>query len=236
MIFTKKKRFKPSYKKFFNVRENVQNRQKLLKFKKKKWEKLIKNYKRRLKRYKKFKPKNQSQYLVFKYSNRGTSYKKRYKNTLQTIKKFRLFYGDLRKKTIKKYIGNILKKNLKDNKIAFIESFEKKLDTVLYRAKFCPSIKNSQQLIVHGKVLVNNKETRVSSYNLKTGDLISIKPNSYKLIEENIRHAQIWPIPPKHLLINYKTMQIIVGNIKHTNLSLMFPFNLNLEKILTKFT
>ena len=71
---------------------------------------------------------------------------------------------------------------------------------------------------------------------MKTGDLISIKPNTYKLIEENIRHAQIWPLPPKHLLINYKTMQIIVGNIKHTNLSIMFPFNLNLEKILTKFT
>ena len=36
-IDKKNTKFKPLYKKFLNLRENVQNKQKLLKFKKKKW-------------------------------------------------------------------------------------------------------------------------------------------------------------------------------------------------------
>ena len=235
MFFIKKKRFKPLYKKFIKVRENVQNRKKLLKLKKKKWEILIKNYIKTLKRYRKFKPKNQNRYLVSKYSNRGTSLKKNYRDTLQIVKKFRLFYGYLKKKTIKNQVNKIIKKSFKNRNIVFIELFEKRLDTVLYRAKFCSSIRNSQQLIVHGKILVNNKKIKTKSYILKSGDLISVNPKYFTIIEENIRQAQIWPIPPKHLFINYKTVQIVFGNIKHTNLFMLFMFNLNLEKLLNKF-
>jgi ribosomal protein S4 len=235
MFFIKKKRFKPLYKKFLKLRENVQNRQKLLKLKRNKWQVLIKNYKRSLKRYKKFKPRNQNQYLVSKYPNRGTSYNKRHRNTLNVYKKLSLFYGGLNKKLIKKHINSIIKKNFRNKNIEFLESFEKRLDTVLYRSKFSPSFRNAQQLIVHGNVFVNGKKIKTKSYKLNSGDLISINPNCYLLIEENIRQTQIWPIPPKHLLINYKTAQIVMGNIEYTNLSNLFTFHLNLEKILNRF-
>ena len=236
MFFIKKKRFKPLYKKFIKARENVQHRKKLLGFKKKKWELLVKSYiNKRLKWYKRFKPNNQHQYIVTKYPNRGTSLKKNCRDTLQSMKRFRLFYGDLRKKVIKNQIHKLIKKSFKNRNIAFIELFEKRLDTVLYRAKFCPSVRNSQQLITHGKVLVNNKETKTKSYILKPGDLVSVKSKCSAMIGKNIQQVQIWPIPPKHLLINYKTMQIIFGDTKHTNLYMLFAFNLNLEKMLNKF-
>jgi ribosomal protein S4 len=235
MILKKKTKFKPLYKKFFKLKENVQNRQKLLNFKKKKWEIIIKKYKQSLKWYKQFKPKNQNQYIVSKFPNRGTSYKQRYRDTLITLKRLELFYGGFVRKVIKKQVNNQIKKNYKNNTKIFIESFEKRLDVILYRAKFCPSMRNAQQLIVHGKVLVNNKEIKIKSYKLRPSDLISIKPKFYKLIENNIQSAQIWPIPPKHLIVNYKTMQIIFGDIKHINLSTMFSFHLKLEKILNKF-
>ena len=70
MIFKNKNRFKPLYKQFIKLKENVQNREKLLKFKKQKWEKLIQTYKKKLKQYKKFKPKDQNCYLVSKYPNK----------------------------------------------------------------------------------------------------------------------------------------------------------------------
>jgi ribosomal protein S4 len=235
MVLKKKTKFKPLYKKFFKLKENVQNRQKLLNFKKKKWEIIIKKYKHSLKWYRQFKPKNQNQYIVSKFSNRGTSYKQRYRDSLLTLKKLELFYGGFVKKVIKKQVSNQIKKNYKNNTRIFIESFEKRLDIILYRAKFCPSMRNAQQLIVHGKVLVNNKEIKIKSYKLRPGDLISVKPKFYKLIENNIQSTQIWPIPPKHLIVNYKTMQIIFGDIKHINLSTMFSFHLKLEKILNKF-
>lgn len=235
LVFRPKAKFRPLYKKFLKLNENVQNRPKLLNFKKKKWKIIIEKYKQSLKWYKQFKPKNQNQYIVSKFPSRGASYKRRYRNTLLTLKKIELLYGGFVRKVIKRQINNQIKKNYKNNTTKFIKSFEERLDVILYRAKFCPSIRNAQQLIAHGKILVNHKEIKIKSYKLRPGELISVKPKFYELIEDNIRFAQMWPLPPKHLIINYKTMQIMLGDIKHINLSTMFSFHLRVEKILNKF-
>lgn len=234
MLFKKKNKFKPLYKQFIKLRENVQNRRKLLKFKRHKWENFIQHYKRKLKRYKKFKPQDQSQYIISKYPSKPNSYKKRYKNTLNNSKKFKLFYGHLSKNFIKKQIKKKNHNIKKNRNLLFLELFEHRLDTILYRSKFSISLRNARQLIAHNKVLVNQKLINSPSYILKPGDLICINPKFFYLIEKNIKNSQIWPIPPKHLSINYKTMEIILNeNIKKTNLSINFPFHLNLEKILT---
>jgi small subunit ribosomal protein S4 len=240
MLFLKKKRFKPLYKQLLKLRENVQNRKRLLTFKKKKWAKLIEFYKRKLKRYRKFKPQDQNRYLVSKYPSRGNSYQRKYRNTLQASKKFRLFYGDFTRRYLKTQIKLALSKKGKSSTSTryslFLEIFERRLDTVLYRSKFSISMRAAQQLVVHGKVLVNNRTVRSKSYMLKQGDLVSIDPKYYALIEENLVKSHLWPIPPKHLLINYKTMQILFGDIETTSFSLAFPFNLNLEKILVNYS
>ena len=136
---------------------------------------------------------------------------------------------------IKRQIANSIKKSYKARIALFISSFEKRLDISLYRIKFCLTIRAAQQLIIHGKILVNNKQIKIKSYQLKPGDLISIKSEAYKLIENNIRNIEIWPIPPKHFTVNYKTMQAVIGNIQHTNLSSLFLFHFKLEKIANKF-
>lgn len=239
-MLRKKNRFKPLYKQFVKLRKNVQNRKKLLKFKSKKWEKLIEYYKRKLKRYRKFKPQDQTRYIVNKFPNKANSYKKRFKNTLRVASRFRLFYGSLSKKLIKKQIENTMKK--KPNKkfinfyLIFLKYFEHRLDTILYRSKFSISLRNARQLIVHGKVLVNNKLVRIPSYSVFPGDLIRINPIFCHLIEKSLKNSEIWPIPPKYLSINYKTMEILMNdNAQQTNISTNFPFHLNLEKVLINY-
>jgi ribosomal protein S4 len=236
MIFKKKSRFKPLYKKFIKLRENVQNRQKVLKFRKQKWSKFIVFYKRKLKWYKKFRPQNQNQYLVSKYPNRYTSYTNRYKNTLQAYKTFSLLYGSMKKRVVKNKINIIKNRKVKDVNSKFLEMFERRLDVVLYRAKFCHSLRSAHQFIVHGKILVNNRPIKSKFYELKTGDLISIDLKYLKLVESNIWQSEMWPIPPKHLLINYKTMQIVFCGIENTNLFTIFPFHLKLEQILVNLS
>lgn len=238
-MLKRKNRFKPLYKQFLNLRENVQNRKKLLKFKSKKWEKLISYYKKKQKRYKKFKPQDQSRYIISEYPTKYNSYKKSFKKTLDSTKSFRLFYGSLSKKFIKKQIKQVFCKKANKNrnfKLLFIELFERRLDTILYRSKFCISIRNARQIIAHGKVFLNKKPTKISSQLIKPGDLISINPNYYHLIENNFKNTQIWPIPPKYLSINYKTAEILFNNnLEHTNLATNFTFHLNLEKILSNY-
>jgi hypothetical protein len=56
---------------------------------------------------------------------------------------------------------------------------------------------------------------------LNSGDLISIDPKHHLLIE-NIVKSDLWPIPPKHLVIKYKTMQILFGDIRNTNFAIAF--------------
>lgn len=238
MIFKNKQRFKPLYKNFLKLKENIQNRSKLLNFKKQKWEKLIQIYKKKQKRFFKYKPYDYDRYIVSKYPNKSTSYQKKYKITLQNNKKIRLFYGELSKN----YLKHSIKKSFKENKekkisifTTFLIKFESRLDTVLYRSKFSYSIRNAQQLIVHGKILVNNKPIRIKSYKLLPGDIISIKPGYKKLIILNLKKSEIWPISPKYLIINYKTLQIAFLNPNNYNFSNSFNFNLNLEKVLTNF-
>lgn len=239
-MFAKKNRYRPLYKQFLKVRENVQNRKKLLKFKRLKWKQFIKQYRKKLRRYKKFKPFDQTRYLVSKFPNRGTSYKKRFRNSLNASKKFRLLYGGLTRKFLKKQIKyllkkNITKKNLKNWNLLFIKQFENRLDNILYKSKFSISLRNAKQLIVHGKVFINNSPMKIASYIVKQGDLISIDPKYYFLVEKNLKNVQIWSIPPKHLTINFKTLEIVVGNMDHINSAVNFPYHLNLEQIILNY-
>lgn len=234
-MFKNKNKFKPLYKQFLKLRENIQNRKKLWNFKKKKWKFFQEANQKKLNWYRKFKPKDQFQYIVSRYPNRGSSYQKRYKNMLVTNKKFKLFYGGLLNMFVKKQIKKIWNKNYKNLTTRFLKFFENRLDVVLYRARFSNSIRSAKQLILHHKIYVNGKSVKVGSYLLKIGDLITVDLNSFDFIKLNIKRSSIWLIPPKNLSINYKTLQIIFGDSKNTNLSLNFSYHLHLEKIITSY-
>lgn len=245
MLFKRKRnRIKPLYKKFLWLKENIQNRVKILKFKKKKWTYLITQYLKSLKRYNKFKLKDQTRFIVTKYSNKNNAYKKKFKQSLISRKKFKLYYGNISNKLLKKNINcafKIVKNKIVNLNNKFLELFETRLDIVLFRAKFSKSVRNSKQLISHGNVLVNNSIIKYPSYSLKTGDLISINKHSVRLVEKNLKYfiknkmenrISLWPLPPKHLIINYKTMEIVINKLQPTNFESEYLFNLNLEKIL----
>lgn len=242
MSYQVKSRFKPVFKQFIKLRENVQKRQKLLKFKKKKWKPFLKFYLNRIRRFRKFKPLDHSKYFVTKYGVRGVGYRKRYRDTLHAGKRLRLLYGNLRKKYFQKIIKTTLKrkkpnsKNLSDLGKIFLERFEKRLDITLYKAKFAPTIRSAQQLIVHGKVSVNGKPTQNKTYILVQGDVVSLNFNCVNLYENHTFDSTKWPIPPKHLVINYRTLQILfLNDVRSNSMAVEFPYNLRLQKILVNY-
>ena len=242
MALQKKNRFKPVFKQFIKLRENVQNRKKVLKFKKKKWQSFLKFYTSKLRNFKKFKPLDQSKYFVTKHGTRGVGYSKRFRDTLQAGKRLRVFYGGLLKKYFKKKIKITLNKK-KSNSRKFTELggkvlqfFESRLDTVLYRAKFAPTMRSARQLILHGKVYVNQTRVKTKAYTLKHGDIVSLSLDCLELYEGHIIDSIKWAIPPKYLIINYRTLQIFfLSNIKSTNMANEFLFNLRLQKILVNY-
>ena len=238
MHFSKKSRFKPLFKQIIKLRNNIQSRKKLLNFKKKKWKITIQFYKRKIKIYKnyqKFKPLDQTKYYVTRYSNRGTEYKKRFRDKLNAQRSFRLFYGGLSLNIFNNQIKKISKnKKTTNSQLELLKLFETRLDTVLYRAKFSNSLRSAGQLVTHGKVFVNNHRVKSKSYQIKAGDLISFNPKIFKIYKIFIVRSLKWPLPPKNLLVNFNTMQILfLRNIQPTTLSTLFLFNLRLQNLLT---
>lgn len=189
MFFKKKNRFKPLYKQFIELRENTQNRKKFLKLKKKKWKFSVQNYEWKLKKYRKFKPRDQARYLVSSYPTKSLSYQSRTKNNLRVLKMFKLFYGGISKNYMKKQIKVILKKKHQKISLLFLELFERRLDTILYRSKFGLSMRNARQLILHGKIFVNKNPIKINSHILSFGDIITINPKDFKLIKTNVQQS-----------------------------------------------
>jgi small subunit ribosomal protein S4 len=58
---------------------------------------------------------------------------------------------------------------------------ERRLDTVVYRAKFAPTMFAARQFINHGHIKVNGKRVNISSYKVKVGDVIEVKEASRQL-------------------------------------------------------
>lgn len=235
-----KKRHKPFYKQFLRLRKNIQNRPKLLKFKKQKWVRFQQYSKTQLKFFKRFKIKDQFQLSVSKFASRGNSFQKKFRNNLYERKTFSLFYGSLKKKYLKRRIRQfITSKSFLNNSIDFrhrtLKFFESRLDVVLYRAGFSLSIKSAGQLILHGHVLVNGIPVTTKSYILKANDLIEIaySVKSRNLVKKSLDRSNFWPIAPKHLLINYKTLQVLFIYTTTSNLMPVFNHYLNIDSVIT---
>lgn len=241
VLLKKKRRYKPFYKQFLRLRINIQNRRKLFKFKKKKWVKFQFYSKRTLKFFKRYKFKDQFRLFVNKFSSKGNSLKKKFKKNLQERKILSLFYGGFNKNYFKNNISKSINnkklkyncsKDLKHNVIYF---FEARLDTVLYRSGFCLSIKAARKLILQKHVFVNKKLVTTGSYNLKLNDLIEISENIKirNIIKKNLLLFNFWPVPTKHLLINYTTLQILFLYKNSFNLIPTFNHYLNINSIVS---
>ena len=63
----------------------------------------------------------------------------------------------------------------------FMQLLEQRLDAVVYRSGFAPSIYAARQYVGHGHILVNGKKVDIASYRVKPGDVVSIKEKSRKL-------------------------------------------------------
>lgn len=105
------------------------------------------------------------------------------------LKKFRLFHGGLPRPYVKTLTKIAFKNKCRKVNPLFLELFECRLDTVLYRSKFAFSVRNARQLILHGKILVNNKSIQTKSYVLRPGDIINIPYVNFNLIRTNIKRS-----------------------------------------------
>ena len=101
--------------------------------------------------------------------------------------KLRFYYGDITEKQFRKIYDKAYRIKGDTSEI-LIELLERRLDAIVYRMKFVPTIFAARQLVNHGHIKVNGKRVNIPSYTVKDGDEISIKEQSKQinLIQEAI--------------------------------------------------
>ena len=100
---------------------------------------------------------------------------------LEAKQKMKFYYGNMNERQFRNVYRKALQKkgNTTEN---FIGLLERRLDTVIYRAKFAITVFSARQLINHGHVRVNGKKVNISSYLVTGKDTIEIKDKSKNLL------------------------------------------------------
>jgi len=104
-----------------------------------------------------------------------------YGKELREKQKLKRWYN-LEEKQFKNYVKKVLgaRGKVEDAAALLIKILESRLDNVVFRLGLASSRKASRQLVSHRHILVNGKPINISSYLVKKGDVIKIKPSSSK--------------------------------------------------------
>lgn len=115
--------------------------------------------------------------------------------------------------------------------LILLQLLEMRLDTICFTLGFAKSITQSRQLVNHGHITVNNQVVNISSFQCRLNDVIGIKekPNSKKLIENNLKNNNINSIPNNLKFDNSKLEARIVDYCDRADVSLQLDELLVIE-------
>ena len=103
-----------------------------------------------------------------------------YGTQLEAKQKMKFYYGNINERQFRNIYRKAMQKkgNTTENLISLLE---RRLDIVIYRAKFATTVFSSRQLINHGHIKVNGKKVNIPSYLVRAEDNIEIKDKSKDL-------------------------------------------------------
>ena len=99
---------------------------------------------------------------------------------LAAKQKLKGYYGNIGERQFRRYYQEAVRRR-GDTGEKLIELLERRLDAVVYRAKFVPTVFASRQFVNHGHILVNGKRVNIPSFQVRDGDVVQIKQKSREL-------------------------------------------------------
>ena len=103
-----------------------------------------------------------------------------YGNQLFAKQKLRFYYGDLTEKQFRRIFAEAerIRGDTGENLVGLLE---RRLDALVYRAKFVPTIFASSQFVNHGHIMVNGKPVNIPSYRVNEGDVVELVDKSKQI-------------------------------------------------------
>lgn len=126
-------------------------------------------------------PVNKREYPPGQHGQRRRTKMSDYGTQLRAKQKLKGYYGNLTEKQFKRTYTEAVrvKGDTGENLIGLLE---RRLDAVVYRAKFVPTVFAARQFVNHAHVLVNGKSVNIPSYRVKEGDVIEVRTKSKQLV------------------------------------------------------
>lgn len=99
---------------------------------------------------------------------------------LQAKQKLKGYYGNITERQFRRYYADAVRRR-GDTIENLIGILERRLDAVVYRMKFVPTVFAARQFVNHGHVKVNGKRVNIPSYLVKDGDVVEVKEKSREM-------------------------------------------------------
>ena len=122
-------------------------------------------------------PVNKRSYGPGQHGQRRKSKTSDFGTQLRAKQKLKGYYGNLTEKQFSRTYDEAARRkgNTSENLIALLES---RLDAIVYRAKFVPTVFAARQFVNHGHVLVNGKKVNIASYRVQPNDVVEVRERS----------------------------------------------------------
>ncbi len=136
-------------------------------------------------------PFNLRKYRPGQHGQKHTGKLSDYGVQLNAKQKLKGYYGNLNERQFRNCYKEAIRQK-GDSGENLIAILERRLDTIVYRSKFVPTVFAARQFINHGHVKVNGKRVNIASCLLKEGDVVDVidKSKEMALVVESMKSQE----------------------------------------------
>jgi small subunit ribosomal protein S4 len=125
-------------------------------------------------------PLNKREYGPGQHGQRRKNKLSDFGTQLRAKQKLKGYYGDLTEKQFRKIYAEA-ERVRGDTGEMLIGLLERRLDAIVYRAKFVATIFAARQFVNHGHVHVNGQAVNIASYRVKENDVVEVRQKSKQM-------------------------------------------------------
>ena len=150
-------------------------------------------------------PVNKREYGPGQHGQRRKGKMSDFGTQLKAKQKLKGYYANLSERQFRKTYDEAIRLT-GDSSENLIGLLERRLDMVVYRAKFVPTIFAARQFVSHGHVKVNGRRVTIASIRLKAGDVVELtdKAKGLATVLESVQLAE--RDTPDYIEVDHKGM------------------------------
>ena len=151
-------------------------------------------------------PVNKREYGPGQHGQRRKGKLSDYGVQLRAKQKLRGYYGNISEKQFRGIYAEAIRMK-GDSGANMIGLLECRLDAIVFRAKFVPTVFAARQFVNHGHIKVNGRRVNIPSYRVKVGDVIEVKDASKQMALVLEARALSERDVPDYIEVDHKAMK-----------------------------